>query len=155
MSHDFKKHLTTEQIGQLEAFCTSGIAAEVNSDSSLDSWMANERWRYVWLQTVARAWSDSTFRDNLLKDAREAIRLTFGFNLPAYVDLKVMAPQPRLASEHETETIGWNQKGNSGGWRLPPMKVIMWLPPAPPGNDQAVALAEYAHSGRTYPFSTC
>ncbi|MDC0681387.1 BMA_0021/BMA_0022 family TOMM bacteriocin [Sorangium atrum] len=159
MNDEHKKHPTKNPMHHVENFFGGGIAAEVNSDSSLDSWLSNERWRYVWLQTVARAWNDNEFREKLLENAREAIRLAFGFNLPAYLDLMVLEPPHPPAHEGGSAgahaPMGWHQKGNSGSWSLPPTKVVMWLPPAPPDAEQAVALADYAHSGRTYPFSTC
>jgi hypothetical protein len=41
------------------------------------------------------------------------------------------------------------------GWYLAPTRVDMYLPPKPALDQQAVALANYVATGRTYPFTSC
>jgi ribosomally synthesized peptide (two-chain TOMM family) len=50
-------------------------------------------------------------------------------------------------------TEGWNVYDKT--WSLPKNTLFMILPPAPDVTEQAVALAAYAGSGRSYPFTTC
>jgi hypothetical protein len=49
--------------------------------------------------------------------------------------------------------MGWDSFDKT--WSLPRNVLFMLLPPKPPQEEEAIALAAYAGTGRTYPFTTC
>jgi ribosomally synthesized peptide (two-chain TOMM family) len=46
-------------------------------------------WTGVWFQAVARAWADPTFKQQLVANAREALKVTFDYELPQGIHLVV------------------------------------------------------------------
>ncbi len=118
-------------------------------DNDWSQWKGWLDWRDVWMKAVALAWEDPTFKAYLLRDARGALREHLGYELPRFLDFKVV--------DHEQfpQEQAWGWEKQTGEWRLPDAQLTFPLPP-PPAQErlQAVALADFAKAGRTYPF-TC
>lgn len=113
------------------------------------------KWQMVWLEAIALAWRDPQFKAELLANPRKALRGYFNFDLGPYVKLVVRECTPPAANatasnKFEAAFGGWDPSGD-------PLtsEMIMALPPAPPVEDQAVALSFYNASGRAYPFTCC
>ncbi|AKT43942.1 BMA_0021/BMA_0022 family TOMM bacteriocin [Chondromyces crocatus] len=104
------------------------------------------RWIHVWPKAVARSWKDDVFKGQFLKDATLALWNAFNFQFPGGVLLRV---------EEAPKGVGkWNERTQT--WDIPPIRLTMILPPKPdPGAEQAIALAAYAGSGRSHPFTLC
>jgi ribosomally synthesized peptide (two-chain TOMM family) len=121
-------------------------------DNDWSNWKAWLDWRDVWLKAVAMAWEDPDFKAYLLRDARGALREHLGYELPRFIDFKVVDHDqfPQAAAE---APWGWDARTHE--WRLPEAQLTFPLPPPPAQLKlQAVALADFARAGRTYPF-TC
>ena len=134
-------------------FTRAGSAREEDPVSGLDTTI---KWQMVWLEAIALAWRDAAFKQQLLDNPRAALKEYFNFDLGPYVKLTVReATRPEGASE----LTGTKLEKAFGGWNPgnDPLtsEMIMALPPAPPVEDQAVALSFYNASGRAYPFTCC
>jgi ribosomally synthesized peptide (two-chain TOMM family) len=106
---------------------------------------ASQHWAIVWIRAIAKAWSDPNFKNKLLNTAttRDAFETDLNYQLNEGLDLEVR------------ESKGAYAPGNPDPWQgLQKHKLIMYLPPAPPVAQRAIALAEYADTGRTYPFTS-
>lgn len=114
-------------------------------DYSPEAWAKMMHWQTIWLRTIAKAWSDEEFKNQLLADARNAIGEAFNYDLPWTLNLTVKEPET-------TEKAGRNYWDLND---LPDMELTMYLPPKPDLRHQAVAIADYAETGRTYPFTCC
>lgn len=91
-------------------------------------------WRIVWLKAVAMAWNKPDFEKDLLEDARKALKFHLSYDLPANLNIKVMAPKG--AESHA--------QGLEGGWSLPLEDVTLYLPPKPSDvKGEAIALAQF------------
>lgn len=110
-------------------------------------------WSTVWMKCIARAWQDPEFKAALLRDPEHTLFSYFQFTLPPTVRLQILELTPE---QMQQKGYGWrgNLSGQSG-WLMPPNQLQMILPPMPQDPTmQAVALADYADTGRTYPFTT-
>ena len=100
------------------------------------------RWFSVWPKTVAEVWTDpqGPFSSHLAGDANAALHNAFGFQVPGGVTLNVKL-----------------QKGAfDPNTPYTPIDLQMILPPLPTvPTDGPVALAAYAESGRSFPFTLC
>jgi len=113
------------------------------------------RWQNAWMAAIAMAWASEEDKEALLRDAHTFFKTRCGWEVPEALDLSV-SDQPDPSGER----TGWYPDGIGGdpkqkGWHLARTKVIMYLPPKPEVKQQAVALANYLATGRTYPFTTC
>ena len=127
------------------------------------------KWQMIWLEAIALAWRDERFKAELLDNPRKAQRGYFNFDLGPYVKLTVREASPapgrgndeRRADNTASEGAGHRTKLKHAfhGWNPAedPLtsEMIMALPPAPPLEDQAVALSFYNTRGRAYPFTCC
>ncbi|XXF77620.1 BMA_0021/BMA_0022 family TOMM bacteriocin [Myxococcaceae bacterium GXIMD 01537] len=126
--------------------------AERFDDNEWSTWKQMLDWRDVWLKAVALAWEDASFKEHLLRDARGALRERLGYELPRFLDFKVVDHGQFPEAQQGRE---WGWQGPTGEWRLPEAKLTFPLPPPPTQErHQAVALADFARAGRTYPFTT-
>lgn len=126
--------------------------AERFEDNAWSNWKAMLDWRDVWLKAVALAWESPAFKEQLLRDARSALKEHLGYELPRFIEFQVVEASDFPARPGEE----WGWQGMKGGeWKLPEARLTFPLPP-PPAQEkqQAVALADFARAGRTYPF-TC
>ena len=90
------------------------------------------------------AWTDPAYKRKLLDPTttRDAIERDLGYKLNEGLELVI--------EENQGATY---MQGARDPWRsLKKHKLTMYLPPAPPVAQQAIALAEYADTGRSYPF---
>ena len=122
-------------------------------DNAWSTWKQMLDWRDVWLKAVAMAWEDPAFKEYLLRDARGALREHLGYELPRFITFKV-ADHSAFPQGQPGQEWGWTGP-RKGEWQLPPAELTFPLPP-PPAQEkqQAVALADFARAGRTYPFTT-
>jgi len=138
---------------EVAEFTRAVTAREEDPIKGLDTTM---KWQFVWLETIALAWRDPTFKHRLLQDPRATLREYFNFDLGPYVKLTVREATPPSGARGAPKTPmehafdGWDPAHD-------PLKseMIMVLPPPPKVKDQAVALAFYNASGRAYPFTCC
>lgn len=120
------------------------------------------KWRMVWMCTVAEAWNDAAFKKLLCTDAHTAIqdlcRNKLGlpkFTLPGTLKLRIRDVEAELRDKAKEEGVDYKYDWEMGWPDLPPNELVMPLPPMPTNVDDAVALANYANAGRTYPFTCC
>ena len=118
-----------------------------SEDYSAESWAKMMHWQTIWLRTIAKAWSDDEFKAKLLEYPRDAIGQAFNYEIPRTLKLSV--------KEADSDSVLLNKRGFHDWSDLPPMELTMYLPPAPKADVQAIAIADYAESGRTYPFTCC
>lgn len=109
------------------------------------------KWERVWVEVVALAWKDSTFKGKLLaeggKHARTVIKDEFHFQLATDVQLNVV--EADKATEWDKATLMWKHPRAVS-------TLTLTLPKAPPKTeDQAVALSHYLASGQSMPFTCC
>lgn len=138
--------------GTVAEFTRSVASREEDPVSGLDTTI---KWQMVWLEAIALAWRDPTFKSELLANPRHALKAYFNFDLGPYVKLTVReATAPKgdhpPSSKFQHAFNGWDPAHD-------PLtsEMIMALPPAPKVEDQAVALSFYNASGRAYPFTCC
>jgi ribosomally synthesized peptide (two-chain TOMM family) len=104
------------------------------------------KWNAVWPMAIALAWTDPEFKAALLKDPRGTLSDLMNYDFPRSIILTVK-------DAGDVPESGWNSHFNI--WKLPPTEVTLWLPPAPPLEQQSVALASYTYTGQIYPFTCC
>jgi ribosomally synthesized peptide (two-chain TOMM family) len=105
-------------------------------------------WRRVWLKAIAQAWHHDGFRKDLIASPRETLQKTFGYTVPAGIEIKV------VPVETDGE-FGWNLAGKKG-WTLPSTVVTVPLPPKPEHvKDHAVALSDLLGHGKGFCADTC
>ena len=119
----------------------------LGTDDSSDAYTKMREWQHVWLRAIALAWHDADFKCLLLEDARTAFAKYLEYDLPTTLELTIF--------EVDSDDVEWNDQGNVDWHELPPNRLQMPLPPAPKLEDQAIAIADYADAGRTYPFTCC
>ncbi|KVE38735.1 BMA_0021/BMA_0022 family TOMM bacteriocin [Burkholderia sp. TSV86] len=84
------------------------------------------------IRAIAVAWNDNDYLDQLLADPVKALHDKFDYRFPLAVDLKAVA-----------ETATWTPE-TTAGWTCIKNNVLeLVLPPAPPQDQEAVALAAY------------
>jgi ribosomally synthesized peptide (two-chain TOMM family) len=108
-------------------------------------------WYNVWLMAIALAWKDPVFKKELLEHPRAALAARLHYKFPWSVNLVIK-------DATGVDGSGWlpDPKGaGNGTWKLPATDVLLWLPPAPPMDEQPVALGNYAYTAQTYPFTCC
>jgi ribosomally synthesized peptide (two-chain TOMM family) len=108
------------------------------------------RWQLVWLRLIADVWHDDDFKQQVLGASPDQIRQIFkqkyDYELNPYLNLHIEAVdvQPRI----------WPNKKWRPFDRIPPMELTIYVPPEPAAPHIAMALADYADAGRSYPFTT-
>jgi ribosomally synthesized peptide (two-chain TOMM family) len=104
----------------------------MDQDSTLPSYNDFLQYRAVIVQAIAVAWHDPQFLDRLLADPKKALHERFGYDYPMHMTLKVHA-----------DSATWTPTSN-GGWTTSQVNTLeLVLPPAPPSDQVAVALAAY------------
>ncbi|MCG8417497.1 MAG: BMA_0021/BMA_0022 family TOMM bacteriocin [Proteobacteria bacterium] len=128
------------------------------SENILSDMESFKAWHYAWLRAVALAWSDDKLRADLLEDPVDFFLVHCNYRVPS--GLKLFVYEADLDSEgkvnesvYGTFPPGWDAENNI--WYLEDSIVAMYLPPTPDFKDQAVALAAYDATARSYPFTTC
>jgi ribosomally synthesized peptide (two-chain TOMM family) len=119
----------------------------------------SQHWAVVWARIVALSWEDASFKQALLGgDPKKAIYDTLNYVVNPALDLRF------CDDPNDTEYTGPGVPyENSDGdivmpdtWDgFPQHKPILYLPQPP--QDQklwAIAVAEFADTGRTYPFTS-
>ncbi len=121
---------------------------QTGDENPLEGLESNEAWRYAWSRAVAKAWQDPKFQDLLLTDTIAALK-TFDYDVPNGLKLDVKKYEGNEAYQEQNGVNGWIHMTNELS-----SHVTMILPPAPAVDEQAIALADYQATGRTYPFTT-
>lgn len=89
-------------------------------------------YRAVIVQAIAVAWHDSKFRERLVADPVGTLHEYFDYRFPMKMHLEV----------HENSSA-WTPLTN-GGWTTNEVnRLALMLPPAPPPEQRAAALAAY------------
>ena len=114
-------------------------------NNELPSYESLLEFQEVYVRAVALAWSDPQFKADLLADADNALRNSFGYICPWNVDLRFR--------EATGPGDGWDPAARK--WNLPPMRTTFGVPVAPPFEEQLVAFAAYNDAGPTYLFTCC
>jgi ribosomally synthesized peptide (two-chain TOMM family) len=105
------------------------------------------RWRTIWPQVIAHAWAEPKFRDALKKNACQAIWDKFQYKLSPELVLTIKdAPAGKYNPDKPVKEDRWEH--------LPKMELTLYIPPAPPECQQAVAITHYSETGRTYPMTS-
>lgn len=127
-----------------------------------EAWTVDVKWRAVWLRAIAKAWQDEAYKQRLLTRPEEALR-EVGYLMPEFhaEQLQIVVEEVPAAARPRAEYVqtdsgaskhanGWATAGNSLRSTL-----TLRLPPAPPLEDRALAIADYDAAGRVYPFTFC
>lgn len=114
------------------------------------------RWFTVWPHAVAHAWRDPLFRKHLTDSPRVALFNAFGFEVPAGANLTIT---DQVSTGVYTKDLGTPIDIHMSLPEKPPSVAIKNpvnnQPDIPTNLDDAIALAAYAESGRTFPFTLC
>lgn len=119
---------------------------EYSKASYLHGMEYTEEWRATWLRAIALAWSDDTLKNELLADPYTFFKTHCNYELPPTVDLAVVEDARNGDGYDAGSEHAWL-------WKLPRSILIMFLPPKPPVEQQAIALAAYEAVGKQYPFT--
>ena len=119
-------------------------------DSTPEAYANARRWQIIWPRAIAYAWANSDFKTELQEHPRETLKKYFNYELSVELELTIQdAPDG---------TPGYNPKAkeDEDPWQhLPHMELKLFIPPAPKKLDeQAIALADYSDTGRTYPMTS-
>jgi ribosomally synthesized peptide (two-chain TOMM family) len=112
-------------------------------------------WGVIWPRVIALAWENATFAQQLLDDPRKALKDYFAYNLNPELDLTIeWAAQGTYKNPYPPD--GPPQDLKVDPWAgLPKMQLKLFLPPAPANQHEwAIAIADYADTGRNYPFTS-
>ena len=117
-------------------------------DLGASAFAEQRRWQLVWLRLIADAWKDPKLRKAITKkdaDLRGILKKRYNYELNQFLELTIVdtegdvSPKPGAKKPFD---------------KLPKMELRIALPPPPRADLQAIALADYADAGRSYPF-TC
>ena len=59
------------------------------ADSTADAYARARRWQIIWPQVIARAWADTNFKDELIKDPKATIETTFNYKISEELHLEI------------------------------------------------------------------
>ena len=107
-------------------------------------------WQYAWTSAIALAWSDPKMKLMLKNDPHSFFKAYTNYILPTGITLTVKEMEK---ADKDGMPTGWNQW--DGIWYLQKTELTMYIPPPPPLDQQAVALAAYCATARAYPFTGC
>lgn len=113
--------------------------ADSPGESPLPAFEQSYRWFYVWSKVIASA-GDPDFRKRLEEDPALVLSSRYGYEVPNGTRL-TFVEQRREDQEDDRGPVF--------------LSITLVLPPPPPLEDRAIALADYAEMGRTYPFTLC
>ena len=130
---------------------TLGVRNTIGSDFKPGALESTMHWQVIWPRAIALAWEDEYFHAALKENPRKAIHETFGYLLNDALELKIVDAPANAEFDSGTESA----KVGDPWAKLPPLKLTITIPPAPPVDLQAVAITTYQDTGRTYPFTCC
>lgn len=107
-------------------------------------------WQYAWTSAIALAWSDPAMKSVLLGDPHLFFKVYTNYTLPSGITLTVKEMEK---ADMAGNTTGWDPKNKI--WYLQKTELTMYIPPPPPHDERAVALAAYVATARAYPFTIC
>lgn len=112
-------------------------------------------WQVIWPRAIALAWTDEKFHKSLKKNPRKAIAEKFGYHLMDDLEL-IIEDAPKEAAFDYSKSVNPDDGSPGDPWsKLPNLKLVLTIPPAPEASLQAVAITAYQDTGRTYPFTCC
>jgi ribosomally synthesized peptide (two-chain TOMM family) len=129
----------------------------VGSDYGPEILAQSQHWGAVWARIIALAWTDAGFKTELLsKDptkVRNIIKNRLNYDLNNELDLIV---EENTTVEYAGPPTATTDPKKYDPWDgLPRHKLTMYLPKAPKTQAHyAIAIAEYADTGRSYPFTS-
>lgn len=115
-------------------------------NNELPSYQTLLKFQEVYLRAIALAWSDDTFKKQLLENAEKTFQDYFGYICPWNVALSVVEPYPTGSYKWNSDLMCWN---------LPKNSIGIGIPKKPDEDNQPVALAAYNDAGPTYLFTCC
>ena len=108
-----------------------------------------DQWRRAWARAVAFAWESKEHEKELLKNPEKIFEM-FDYEIPPGLKVKVEKYKGDNEYKYKPGKNGWlHMEDELSG------EVTMILPPAPKKELQALALADYDATGKTYPFTCC
>ena len=135
------------------------LGAEQGWDYKAGRWEQTMHWQVIWLRAISAAWEDEEFKKALLNDARQAIYDKFGYSLSPELELTIVEVEGEEGRFDRSKAFydhSRDEDHQDDPWEgLPKMKLTMTLPPKPAAEDHAIAIAAYADTARTYPFTCC
>jgi ribosomally synthesized peptide (two-chain TOMM family) len=87
-----------------------------------------EKWISVYFKSLNQAWKDPAFAEALVTNAREALQSSFGYQVPAHLQLQFVRPGATGPSPSATSPTVFDDEGAS-----PSVTVQVPLPAPPPG----------------------
>ena len=116
-------------------------------DNRLPTYESLLEFQEVYLRAIALSWENETFKENLIKDANQALKNYFGYTCPWNINIAVEEPK-------QTVNCHWD-KAQRKWVNLPRNSITFGIPFKPDHGDEAIALAAYNDAGPSYLFTCC
>jgi ribosomally synthesized peptide (two-chain TOMM family) len=126
---------------------TAPRPGHIPMEDPLQALRCNIAWQYAWETAIALAWSSEAMEKALVENPKRFIWEHSKYEVPEGIDLHVEKTTDPAAK--------WNPQEGGGHWTLQKNQLTMFIPRRPPAEQQAVALAAYNATGRSYPFTGC
>jgi ribosomally synthesized peptide (two-chain TOMM family) len=131
------------------SWSTSNTRERLGRDFSADAMALSQHWGTVWTRAIALAWESDEFKQRLIKDPKGTFQMELGYQINPHLELVI---EEDLEGYFDHTKVDKNDDSWVG---LKNMQLTLYLPPKPEDpRHWAVALAEYADSGRSYPFTS-
>jgi ribosomally synthesized peptide (two-chain TOMM family) len=124
------------------------FASNRPDDLGASAFAEQRRWQLVWMRLIADAWKKPAFRKQITNpdtDLHKILEEKYGYVLNELLKLTIVDTEGQVKAKP-----GAKKPFD----KLPKMELKIALPPPPRSDLQAIALADYADAGRSYPF-TC
>ncbi len=116
-------------------------------DFQADVLASSQHWGVIWPRAIARAWTDPKFKAQLIKDPKGTFEAELSYPINPALDLIIKDSAQRANTYNREADDPWVGVENS--------QLTLYLPPAPANpNHYAIAIADYADTGRSYPFTS-
>jgi|SRR5712691_3716149 len=116
-------------------------------DFQADVLASSQHWGVIWPRAIAKAWTDPDFKARLINDPKGTFESELSYPINPALDLIIKDSARRANTYNPKKDDPWVGIENS--------QLTLYLPPAPANQNQyAIAVADYADTGRSYPFTS-
>ena len=144
---------------------TSGNGTTPGAEFTSDAYTSARRWQVIWPQVIAliwEKWNNPELIKALNDDPHGTLERWFGYKLSKELRLTVKkADENNVAhrfsrADYDAALIDANTTcPPKDAWKdLPKMELTLYVPPPPAAGDEAIAIAAYSDTGRTYPMTS-
>ncbi|MFW2374512.1 MAG: BMA_0021/BMA_0022 family TOMM bacteriocin [Gammaproteobacteria bacterium] len=126
---------------------------EEGDASYLESIESQHDWRIAWARAIALAWRNQVFKKLLKEKPIDAFK-ELGYTLPNGLTLNVEDERDCTYTPSPPESGKSRKNGWANNESVLSATITVKLPKQPKAEFQAIALADYEATGKTYPFTT-